>query len=308
MTRRQLTKIIVILGPTASGKTDLSIRLAQWLIKDRERFFFSGVDILSADSRQVYKGMDLGTGKITAAETQGIPHHLIDIASPKKKFSVAQYQKKALRRITKIRKRNNLPILVGGSPFYIYSLTEGWSFPQLKPNWKLRKELERQPLPALLRMLQEKDPRRAEEIEKKNKRRIIRAIEIAQVYGNVPLIKKEKKFQTLFLGLKRDKTILNKRIKQRLTKRFSQGMIKEVKKLRKQGLSWQRLEGFGLEYRWISRYLRDKIGYQDMVISLQKDIEHFAKRQMTWFKKDKRIKWISTFLEAKKQTELFLKK
>lgn len=304
--KEKLPKLIVILGPTASGKTDLSLKLAQWLRKEKKLFSLSGAEIISADSRQVYKGMDLGTAKITREEMGTIPHHLLDVASPKRKFSVAQYQKKVFPLLKKIEENNKIALLVGGSPFYIYSITEGWSFPQLKPDWLLRKKLEKKSCSDLLEILRENDPRRAREIEKKNKRRIIRAIEIARVYGQVPVLGEEKKFQILFLGIRRSKEELRELIRKRLSKRFSQGMIKEVKRLKNQSLSWQRLESFGLEYRWIAKYLQDKIDYQTMIKKLQKDIEHFAKRQMTWFKKDKRIKWVKNFREAQRETKKFL--
>jgi tRNA dimethylallyltransferase len=306
MEKENLPKLIIILGPTASGKTNLSLKLARWLRKEKKLFSLSGIEIISADSRQVYKEMDLGTGKITKKEMGTVPHYLLDIASPKRKFSVAQYQKKVFPLLEKIKDNNKIALLVGGSPFYIYSITEGWSFPQLKPDWSLRKKLEKKSCPDLLEILQKKDPRRAQEIEKTNKRRIIRAVEIARTYGEVPPLGKEKKFQTLFLGIKRNREELKKLIKKRLSKRFSQGMIKEVKRLKNQGLSWQRLESFGLEYRWIAKYLQDKIDYQIMIKKLQKDIEHFAKRQMTWFKKDKRIKWVKNFREAQRATKNFL--
>jgi len=275
-------KLIVILGPTASGKTALSLKLAKK---------FSG-QIVSADSRQVYKGMDIGTGKITKKEMEGISHYLLDVASPKRKFSVAQYQKLALKAINKILKENKIPFLVGGSPFYIYSIVDGWIFPQLKPDWKLRKKLEEKSCQELFDILKKKDSQRAKKIERKNKRRLIRAIEIAEKLGKVPSLEKNPQFECLLIGLKKSKEELRNLIKKRLLKRFKQGMIKEVKGLKKQGLSWKRLEGLGLEYKWIALYLQNKINYPEMVENLQRDIEQFAKRQMTWFKKDKRIKWI----------------
>ncbi len=276
-------KLIVILGPTASGKTALSLKLAKK---------FNG-EIISADSRQVYKGMDIGTGKITKKEMKGIPHYLLGVASPKRKFSVAQYQKLALKSINKILKKRapKIPFLVGGSPFYIYSVVDGWIFPKLKPDWKLRKKLEKKSSSELFDILKKMDPKRAEKIEQKNKRRLIRAIEIAEKLGKVPLLGKNIQFEYLLIGIKKPKEELEDLIRKRLLKRFKQGMMREVKNLRKQGLSWKRLESFGLEYRWIAKYLQNKINYEEMFENLQKDTEHFAKRQMTWFKKDKRINW-----------------
>ncbi len=289
-------KLIVILGPTASGKTDLSLKLAKR---------FNG-EIISADSRQIYKGMDIGTGKITKKEMKGIPHYLLDIASPKRKFSVAQYQKLALEVIDKILKKKRIPFLVGGSPFYIYSVVEGWIFPKLKPDWGLRKKLEKKSSQELFDILKKKDPRRAKKIEKKNKRRLIRAIEVVKKLGKVPLLKKNTQFKYLLIGIKKSKEELEDLIRKRLLKRFRQGMVKEIEKLKKGGLSWKRLEDFGLEYRWISRYLEGKINYQEMVEKLQRDTERFAKRQIIWFKKDKRIKWVKNHQEAEELIINFL--
>jgi len=309
-------KLIVILGPTASGKTALSIKLAK---------NFNG-EIVSADSRQVYKGMDIGTGKITKKEMKGIPHYLLGVASPKRKFSVAQYQKLAQRAIEKILKKQKIPFLVGGSPFYIYSVVEGWIFPKMKPNWQLRKKLEKQSKEKLFSTLKKLDPQRAKTIEKENKRRLIRAIEIAKTLGKIPKLKKNPQFDVLMLGIKKDPEGLKKLIRKRLLKRLKTsppatlrkracsrsdadgGMIKEVETLHKNNISWKRLEEFGLEYRYIALYLQGKLGKEEMLEKLQKEIEHFAKRQMTWFRKDKRIKWVENYQETEKLIKGFLKK
>jgi tRNA dimethylallyltransferase len=290
-------KIVVILGPTATGKSDLGVKLAKK---------FQG-EIVSADSRQVYKGMDIGTGKITKKEMQGIPHYLLDVASPRRKFSVAQYQKLAQKAIDKILKKGKLPFLVGGSPFYIYSIVEGWIFPKLKPDWQLRKKLEKKSTEELFAMLKKIDPKRAKTIESKNKRRLIRAIEICKQLGKVPKLKKNPQYDCLLIGIKKLKDDLKRHIKKRLLKRLKQGMIAEVKRLKTQGLSWKHLEEFGLEYRWIAKYLQNKISKEEMIKSLQKDIENFAKRQMTWFKKDKRINWVKSQKEAERLIEKYLK-
>ena len=289
-------KLIVILGSTASGKTDLSIKLAKK---------FNG-EVVSADSRQVYKGMDIGTGKITKKEMEGIPHYLLDVVLPSRKFSVAQYQKLALKNINKILKKNKIPFLVGGSPFYIYSVLESWTFPKLSPDWNLRKKLEKKSCEELFEILKKTDIKRSKDIDKKNKRRLVRAIEIAKKLGKVPLLKKEIKFDSLIIGIKKPKQEIKELIEKRLYKRLKQGMIEEVRRLRKQGVSWKRLESFGLEYKWIALYLQKKIDHIGMISLLQKDTEHFDKRQMTWFKKDKNIKWIENYEKAKNLLRDFL--
>jgi len=289
-------KLVVILGPTASGKTDLSIKLAKK---------FNG-EVVSADSRQVYKGMDIGTGKVTKKEMEGISHYLLDVVSPKSYFTVAQYQKLAQKAINKILGNGKIPFLVGGSPFYIYSIVEGWQFPKLKPDWKLRKDLEKKSSSELFKILKKLDKERVKNIDKSNKRRLIRAIEIAKKLGKVPKIKKSPQYNCLLIGIKKELEVLKNLIEKRLLKRFRQGIIKEVEILHKNNVSWKRLEEFGLEYKWIARFLQKKINYEEMLERLQKDIEHFAKRQMTWFKKDKRIKWVKNYQEAEKLIKNFL--
>lgn len=315
MAKNLKPKLIVILGATATGKSELGVKLAK-------KF---GGEIVSADSRQVYKGMDIGTGKVKRDKPktkgqkpktkiknkkdyfhQGIKHHLLDVASPKRHFSVAQYQKLAQEAIDKILKKGKIPFLVGGSPFYLYSVTEGWLFPKLKPDWQLRKKLEKKSAQELFAMLKKLDPERAKTIERKNKRRLIRAIEICKQKGKVPKLKKEPRYNCLFLGIQKSKEELKNLIARRLQKRLKKGMIAEVKKLKKAGLSFKRLEDFGLEYRWVALFLQNKIFKEEMEDNLQKDIEKFAKRQLVWFKKDKRIRWIKNYREAEKLVKEFL--
>jgi len=290
-------KLIVILGPTASGKSRLGVKLAKK---------YNG-EIISADSRQVYKGMDIGTAKITKREMENIPHHLLDVADPKRNFNVARYQKLAFRKIKEIQKRGKLPFLVGGSPFYLYSIIEGWILPKLKPDMRLRKELEKKSLEQLLEILKKRDPRREKSIDRKNKRRIIRAIEITEKLGEVPKLKKRKKFKSLILGIIREKEEIRRRIKKRLKERLKKGMIKEVERLRKSGLSWRRLEKFGLEYRYVALFLQKKINRQEMIEKIEKASEKLAKEQMRWFKRDKNIIWIKNLTEAEKKIKKFIK-
>ena len=302
-------KLIVILGPTSSGKTSLSIKLALRLRSGQaKKFGIQGAEVISADSRQVYKGMDIGTGKVTKKEMAGIPHYLLDVANPKTRFSVAQYQKLALKAIKKIQDKNKIPFLVGGTGFYIQSVADGIVIPEIKPDWNLRKKLEKLTPEQMFAKLKKLDPRRAESIDKNNPRRLIRALEIV-LKSKRPImpLSNNNRFETLFLGIKKDKKKLAKLIRERLLKRLNEGMINEVKRLHKSGVSWKRLEEFGLEYRYVAQYLQSKIKYDEMVSWLQKEIEHYAKRQMTWFKRDKRIKWVKKFKKAEKEIKRFIK-
>jgi tRNA dimethylallyltransferase len=294
-----MNKIIVILGPTASGKTDLSIKLAKK---------YNG-EVISADSRQVYKGLDIGSGKITKKEMQGIPHYLLDVANPKRKFTVAQYQKLAIKAIKNIQKKNKLPILVGGTGFYIQSIIDGIVIPEVKPNWELRKELEKKSNEELYKMLLEKDPERAKTIDKQNPRRLIRALEIILVTKKpIPFLKSKNNFEVLQIGIKKTPEELKKLIKKRLKKRLkNNAIINEVKKLHKI-LSWKRLEEFGLEYRFVAQYLQNKISYQEMIDKIQIESEHYAKRQMTWFKRDKKINWTENSKDAIRMVDSFTTK
>ncbi len=294
---KKLPKIIVILGPTASGKSALAVKIARK---------FNG-EVISADSRQVYKGMDIGTGKVTEKEMAGVPHHLIDVTSPKKVFTVSQYKKLAAKKIGEILKRSKLPIICGSSGFYIQSVVDNIIIPSIKPDKKLRAKLMQKSTGELFEQLKKLDPRRAKSIDKHNRYRLVRALEIIIKSGKrVPPIISKPTYEPLFIGIKRNKKELKKLIKERLLKRLKEGMVKEVIGLKKAGVRYERLEDFGLEYRYIAYYLQNKLNYDDMVKKLQMEIEHYAKRQLTWFKKNKRIKWITNEKEAGKLIRGFL--
>lgn len=291
-------KIIVIVGPTASGKSNLAVKLAQK---------YNG-EIISADSRQVYRGMDIGSGKITKKEMAGIPHHLLDVADPKRTYSVAQYQKLAHKTITEILLRGKLPIIVGGTGLYIQSIVDNLTLPKVPPNAKLRKVLDEKDPAELFAMLKKLDPTRAKNIDAQNPRRLVRAIEIAKFLGAIPALKKTEQYDTLQIGLQVDMAELAKKIALRLSKRLKQGMVTEVKQLQTSGVSWKRLENFGLEYRYLARFLRGQISKAEMIDSIQSESIKYAKRQMTWFNKDKRIVWVNKPAEAEKLTASFLPK
>lgn len=275
-------KIIVILGQTATGKSDFAVQIAKKI----------GGEIISADSRQVYKGMDLGTGKITKKEMGGIPHHLLDVLSPKKTFSVSDFKKLADKKIGEIIARGNVPIICGGTGFYIDAVTDGVILPEVEPNKKLRSMLEKKSLEQLLVILKKLDPARAKSIDTKNKVRLIRAIEIAKELGKVPKVKKIEKYEVLKIGLSLPDEILKERIRVRLLSRIKSGMLKEIKNLHENGVSWKRMNNLGLEYRYGALYLQGKLSKQEMIEALNTEIWHYAKRQKTWFKRDKDTVWV----------------
>jgi len=326
-------KIVVILGPTASGKSDIAIKLARK---------FNG-EIISADSRQIYRHADLLTGKVEpdhsgeippkfvldkfyagsqkypALVSRGIPHYLIDILNINSYFSAGQFQKKARKIIQDILSRGKLPIICGGTGFWIKALVDNVNFPKVKPDWKLRARLNKFSAQKLFLMLKKLDARRAGNIDVRNKVRLIRAIEICQSIGKVPTLdchceESETTKQSndkldchaslamtnefLQIGIKIKKEKLHANIKKRFKKRLKKEMIKEAENLhKKHGVSWKKLESLGLEFRWIARFLQHKINRKEMETKLYFDIIHYAKRQMTWFKNDQRIKWLKNYSE-----------
>lgn len=294
-----MNKLIVIVGPTASGKTKLALELARK---------FNG-EIVSADSRQVYRGMDIGTGK-DLKDYGRVPYHLIDIVNPRTNFTLAQYQKLAYRAIDEILKRGKVPILVGGTGLYVQAVVDGYVLPEAPPNPKLRAQLTKLSLARLRLKLKNLDPETYRIIDKNNRRRLERAIEICQITG-IPLSKQRAKqappYDVLMIGLAPGSGVLYKRIDARLDKRLRQGMVKEVKRLYGHNISWKRLESFGLEYRHVAQYLQGKITYSGMVRELSRAIKDFSRRQMTWFKRDKRIMWVRNKKEALNLLKEFLK-
>ncbi len=274
-----MKKIIVILGQTATGKSALAVKIAKKI----------GGEIISADSRQVYNGLDIGTGKITKKEMQGIPHHLIDVANPKNKFTVAEYKELAEKKIEEILNRNKVPIICGGTGFYIDAITKGIVFPEVPPNAKLRRQLAKKSTTSLFLILKKMDSRRAESVDPQNKVRIIRAIEIAKALGKVPeIIELKPKYKFIKLGLYLEPNALKKKVEKRVKKMFDDGLFSEIKKLKKAGISNKRLQELGFEYF--------NPNYEKVV----KETLKYAKRQVTWFKRDKKIKWF----DASKKIDL----
>ncbi|NPV03184.1 MAG: tRNA (adenosine(37)-N6)-dimethylallyltransferase MiaA [Syntrophaceae bacterium] len=289
--------LIVILGPTASGKTRLAARLAARM----------GAELISADSRQVYRGMDIGTGKdLSEYVVDGIhvPYHLIDVADPGHLFSVFEFQQRFYACFREITARHRMPILVGGTGLYIESVLRGYRMPPAPEDAVLRGELAGKSTEELVSILRELNPALHNTTDLTGRERLVRAIEIAVQRagpgsgdtidrpGIVPLV----------IGIRWERAALRERITRRLKDRLGQGMIREVERLREAGVSWERLDEMGLEYRYVSLYLRGQMTYEEMFRTLNTRIHQFAKRQDTWFRGMERrgitIHWIEGADEA----------
>lgn len=283
---KTLPRLPIIVGPTASGKSSLGIYLAQR---------FAG-EIVSADSRQVYRGMDIGTAKVTPEEQALIPHHLLDVVDPGETYTVSQYQQAAIAAINDILARGKQPFLVGGSPHYIQTIVDNFDIPAVAPQPELRAQLEEQPLEALLAQLEQLDPQSYATIDQRNPRRVIRALEVCLVTGK-PFSDQRGRahplYHCLLLAIDWPREVLYQRIDARVDERMAEGMVQEVESLLQQGISHERLEALGLEYRFISRWLRGEISNEEeMVQRLKYAIHDFTRRQLTWFRRDKRILWL----------------
>ena len=285
-------KILIIVGPTAVGKSDLAVELAHK---------FNG-EVISADSRQVYTGLDIGTGKITSEEMKGVPHHLLDVADPKDQFTVTQWRALAETAIADIINRGKLPILCGGTGFYISTLIDDITLPDAPADQALRDELSTKTIPELFTLLEQTNPERAQSMnqsDKNNPRRLIRAIEIArhaattEASASPTPTAHESSYDPLWIGINLPLPELHTKIQNRLEKRINQGMITEVQNLHDTGVSWERMEELGLEYRYIARQIQGTITLEKMREKLVTEINQYAKRQMTWFKRNKLIRWFT---------------
>jgi tRNA dimethylallyltransferase len=307
---KKLPKLLVIIGPTASGKTKLAVNLAR---------LFNG-EIVSADSRQVYKGMDIGTGKDLVDYGKGenqIKYHMIDIADPVQQFDLKSYQTKAYQAIESILKKKKLPILVGGSGLYVQAVVDGYQLINQKSSPKKTQNLSLQELQNIISNLDPKFLNRLNESDQKNKRRLERYLEImeqsATIHTDLHEISKPH-YKSLVIALNTSLVTVRKNIKQRLESRLKEGMIEEVQALHLKGLSWERLISFGLEYKYITLFLKKEISRKEMKERIYIASGQFAKRQMTWFrrweKQGREIMWIKP-KSIKKITKLvsdFLKK
>lgn len=287
----QKPKVIVIIGPTASGKTALSIELAKRI----------GGEIVSADSMQIYKHMNIGTAKPTLEEMSGIIHHMIDIANPDESFNVAKYKKMAEEKIDGIVKKGKLPIIVGGTGLYINFLINGIEFSEIENDFdyrnELQKRIENEGIECLYNELAKIDPESAKKIDKENVRRVIRALEIYKITGKTKsLLDKESindlKYDYVIFGLDINREVLYERINMRVDNMINNGLIEEVQKLvNNYKISNTAIQGLG--YKEVIEYLNNNIEYNDMIEKLKMETRRYAKRQITWFKRDKRIKWVS---------------
>ena len=272
-------KLIAIMGTNASGKSGLGVALAA-------RY---GGEVVSADSRQVFRGLDLGSGKITPEETQGVPHHLIDVCQPGDFFSMADFQRLAYAAIDGILARQRVPFLVGGTGLYVDAVTDGYELSDRAPDLQLREKLETYDTPALYRMLKEKLP--DTDIDPKNRNRVMRAIERIEADDYHPG-RRSPRYEVLKLGVTWPRELLKQRIDERLDRRLQQGMVQEVQCLLDRGVSVDFLMKLGLEYRYLTRYLQGELGYEQMVEELGNAIKKFAKRQMTWFRREENLHWL----------------
>ncbi len=286
-----MNRLVAIVGPTGIGKSRVAIRLAQT---------FNG-EIVSADSRQVYRYMDIGTAKPSRQEQTLVAHHLIDIANPDDDFSLAQYQELASRTIDDIQQKNKLALLVGGSGQYVWAMLEGWGIPQVPPDLEFRHSLAeraaRDGADKLYRELAEIDPISAQKIDPRNVRRVIRALEIYRTTQTPPSHIQRKTpppFDTLILGLTLDRSELYRRIDARVDEMIKQGLIEEVKRLRDMGYGFSLPAMSGIGYKQIGMFLRSELTLEDAIQQIKHETHRFVRHQYSWFRlKDGRIKWFN---------------
>jgi len=277
-------KIIAVVGPTAAGKTALSIALAKHV----------NGEVISADSRQVYRGMDIGTSKVTTAEMQGIPHHLLDVADPMEIYTAANFVHVATSAIKHINSSGNNPIIAGGTFFYLDLLRGKMQAAPVEPDYDLRTTLETYSNEELLELLQTKDSRRANVIDPHNRRRLIRALEIVHTLGAVPPAEPQKSdYEWLLLGITRNKDELRARYRSRATTWLKQGFKEEVQQLLAQGVTRARFQEIGFEYVLMLQLLDKEISEAEFIDRFEEKNWQYAKRQLTWLRKDPAIVWIT---------------
>lgn len=286
-----MQKVLILVGPTASGKSALAVKIAKK---------FNG-EVISADSRQVYRGLNIGTGKVTKREMGGVPHHLLDVASAKKVFSAQDFIDHAQRAISDIASRGKLPIIAGGTGFYIDALVGRINLPNVAPDFELRARLEKKSAVQLYALLQKKDPLRAKSMatpsERNNKVRLIRALEVA-AHGQGRALTSStgaradfERYDCLWIGIAPDMKALDRKIKKRLIERLEHGMVAEAKRLHADGLSYRRMTELGLEYRSLALFLQKKIARAELETELYATIRRYAHKQMGYWKRNSEINW-----------------
>ena len=284
-------QILALVGPTAVGKTKLSLRLAQDLKGE----------IISADSMQIYKGMDIGTAKASREERDLVPHHLIDIVDPDEEFSVADFQEEVDELIPKIDQQGKLPMLVGGTGLYVKSVIEGFIFPDMEKDWDLRNRLEEEAeekgTEYVHDKLKEIDPKLADKLHPNDLRRVIRGIEVYRQTGKTSTHFKEKakerppRYDAVKIGLFREREKLYDRINKRVDQMIDQGLIEEVRSLYQQGYDLELTSMQALGYKQLINHFEGEYDLEEAIRLIKRDTRHFAKRQLTWFKRDDNIKW-----------------
>lgn len=294
----KLPKLIVVAGTNASGKSNLGIQLAKHY----------GGEVISADSRQVFRGLDLGSGKVTEEEMNGVKHHLIDVRDPDGFFSMAEFQQMAYAAIEDIRARGKLPFLVGGTGLYVASVVDGYELSSIAPDLEYREQLEKKSTPELYAMLMELSP--DAQVEAGNRNRVMRMIERIHD-GDERSQRRCPRYETLRLGVTWPREVLRTRIDERLQRRMEQGMLAEVQGLLDCGVPADFLKRLGLEYRYLTQYLTGEISDKEAMLDhLACAIKQFAKRQMTWFRRDKAMIWLDmsgdAFAQAVEYIDAFL--
>jgi tRNA dimethylallyltransferase len=281
--------VIAIVGPTAVGKSDLALYLA--------RLF--PLEIISADSRQVYRQMDIGTNKPSLADRTLVPHHIIDVVDPDEDFSLATYHGLALDALKAIQQRGKLPLLVGGTGLYVWSLVEGWKIPQVPPDWEVRRELETRAKQEdghrLYRELQSIDPVAAAKIDPRNIRRVVRALEIYHAAGQLPSQLQRKKvpnFPVLVIGLTQERSQLYRKIDERVDEMIRRGLVEEVQQLLEKGYSPLLPAMSGIGYKQIIQFVRGEMTLPEAVDKMKHETHRLARHQYAWFRlDDSRIRW-----------------
>lgn len=293
MTQTEKKPLIILTGPTAVGKTNLSIQLAKAV----------NGEILSADSMQVYKGMDIGSAKITPEEMQGVPHHLIDVLEPWEEFNVVVFQQKCKEALAGIYERGHIPILTGGTGFYIQAVLKDIDFTENEDNNEYRAQLEalgeKEGAQVLHEMLKEVDPAAAEAIHANNMKRVIRALEFHHFTGekisdhNEREAEKEPAYNFCYFVLNDERSVLYERIEKRVDMMLENGLEAEVKSLLDKGCTRDMVAMQGLGYKEMIDYLEGKITLEEAIYIIKRDTRHFAKRQITWFKREKEVIWVN---------------